>query len=334
MPLTLWSRLPLGLALWLAVGAHPGCSDRFTEPQLLGGVWVQPEVLEAGRAVYVRECSGCHGEQGEGARAAAHNEPAPRDLREGVFKFTSLPGGGLPTDDDLIGTIREGLDGTRMVSRHDLDQSAVTAVVQFIKTFSPRWRRERQLAPAPDVADPWPEGSRSAAIARGYEVFHVEGTCWTCHTAYANISTVREIAARSSRMSRDSVEKALQAKGDILIPTLVETRFGNVLPPDFLDGRVRAAKGPRGLYRTIANGVGGTPMPAWAGRLSPKDLWAVIHYVQELVRVRGTPSAGRYRLGLPGTSAVTPIVAPTSDNRGNPHRIPAHRPSPLDIKGY
>ncbi len=68
-----------------------------------------------GRQVYERYCVQCHGGRGDGAGEVARwSQPKPRDFRQGVFKFTSMPNGYLPTTADLDRVIRDGLYGTRM----------------------------------------------------------------------------------------------------------------------------------------------------------------------------------------------------------------------------
>ena len=45
--------------------------------------------------LFRRHCAGCHGISGDGAGpAAAVLDPYPRDIRNGVFKYTSTAGGG------------------------------------------------------------------------------------------------------------------------------------------------------------------------------------------------------------------------------------------------
>ena len=44
----------------------------------------------------------------------------PRDFRTGLFKFRSTPSGSLPTDDDLLRTVTQGVRWTGMIGRADL----------------------------------------------------------------------------------------------------------------------------------------------------------------------------------------------------------------------
>ena len=286
---------------WLvALAAYPGCSDRFKEPLTLGGVTIQPEVLNRGRAVFRRECTGCHDEDPTEAKPlSSPTDRPPRDLTLGYYKFTSVPDDGLPTDEDLARTIRDGIGQTQMGPRPDLPEDDLGALVQFVKALAPRWRSGQTGTPVAVAPDPW-GGKRQGGIARGFAVYHEVARCWTCHPAYVDSTAIDRIRSLPPGAGAAPSDQALQQRAETARAAAVESRYGRLEPPDFLSDKVRVSKGAAGLYRTIAAGVGGTPMPSWAGRLPPADLWAVVYYIQELGRVRGTPEGKRYRLGIPG----------------------------------
>lgn len=137
----------------LALGSVSACGDpprRFTEPMVLGGQTVQPEVLDRGARVYGLYCSSCHGADGSGRAAASRSlDTPPRDFREAAFRYVSGPEGSLPSDADLEETIRHGRPGTGMPAWDGLPAEDLHAVIQLIKTFSPRWTSE-----APPIEPP------------------------------------------------------------------------------------------------------------------------------------------------------------------------------------
>ena len=47
----------------------------------------------------------------------------------------------------------------------------------------------------------------------------------------------------------------------------------------------------RDLWLTIANGIGGTPMPSYLGALSGEQIWDLVHFVQFLGS--GSEATGR-----------------------------------------
>src|SRR5512139_149221 len=71
----------------------------------------------AGKPLYLRECSGCHGERGNGAGPAAdYVDPRPRDFTQARFKFRTTKSGQPPTTADILRTIQRGIPGTAMPS--------------------------------------------------------------------------------------------------------------------------------------------------------------------------------------------------------------------------
>src|ERR1051326_1800895 len=63
-----------------------------------------------GKAVYEKWCLECHGETGEGnGQAAKFMLPPPRNFTQAVYQIRTTASGELPTDDDLMKMVSEGL---------------------------------------------------------------------------------------------------------------------------------------------------------------------------------------------------------------------------------
>lgn len=193
MPIrSLFSRFGQAIASGLtATVLLAGCQEKgFDSPLDLGGKTISPEVLNRGKTVYKSTCIGCHGPRGDGEIGSpGAMKPAPRDFRAGYFKFTSVPKGGLPTDDDLLRTIRRGLRGTHMPGWAKLSDSDAVAVVQYIKTFSPRWQQRDLGKPIAIPSDPW-YGRDQTAVERGLKVYHGKADCWSCHPGYLSATDI------------------------------------------------------------------------------------------------------------------------------------------------
>lgn len=144
------ARVPAPLVSIVVFGAVTACGDpqpAFTEPLTLGGEQVSAETLNRGRRIYALYCVSCHGADGSGKGNAARSfDTPPRDFREADFRYVSGPQGSLPTDDDLLSTVRNGRPDAGMPAWDGLDPADRQAVVQYLKTFSPRWQEE---APPP-----------------------------------------------------------------------------------------------------------------------------------------------------------------------------------------
>ncbi|MCC6623696.1 MAG: cytochrome c [Deltaproteobacteria bacterium] len=144
--MTTTGRITAGLALALALGACGG--GGFDKPLMLSGRQVEPQTLERGRDLYNRYCATCHGIDGKAQTATGRAlDPKPRDFSAAHFKHKVAPGDGLPTDEELGRIIQNGVPGTGMPAWPNLDAKDLDAVIQYIKTFSPRWQEARASTP-------------------------------------------------------------------------------------------------------------------------------------------------------------------------------------------
>jgi mono/diheme cytochrome c family protein len=247
----------------------------FTQPLTLGGRVVTAATLTAGRDAYSLYCRACHGDKGDGQGPAAPSlRPPPRDFTLGRFKFAAVASGQLPNDDDLRRIVRGGLTGTAMLA-WDVPEPELTNAIQYVKTFSPRWRDEEPGVPILPKRDPFGPARAAEAVALGKKVYHGLAQCWTCHPAYATRSEMT-FAARELR----HVE-IVDLRGDLYAPVLKDSEYHvKILPPDFTRMPLRSVRPGHeleDLYRVIGAGVGGTAMPQWQGQLPEEQLWAMAY---------------------------------------------------------
>jgi mono/diheme cytochrome c family protein len=272
-----------GSILLLGVVTVLAQSVQWPEPRLQPG-----QVIENGRRVYMRYCVGCHGERGDGnGPAAAMLWPKPRDFRDGVFKFLTVPRGDLPPDRDLFRIVTHGLPGSAMPSWRLLPETERWAVIQYIKTLSTRWQEETPSQPIEVAPDPYalydPDQIRTEVIPRGEAVYHGLTKCWACHPAYVSADRIAEYLRQFGRG-----EEAASIRPDLSKPQKTTDRWGNILfPPDFTRNRLKSVSSLEDLYIRIGAGVGGTEMPVWKGQIPEEDLWAVTYYVASLIEKRG-----------------------------------------------
>lgn len=298
------NRVALVLLLVLSLGA---CLKPPDPLKLADGRVIESETLKLGRDTYRTYCVQCHGEAGDGAGASSLGQrPPPRNFAEAQFKFGGVAAGELPTDEALLRTVTRGLHGTPMQG-WDLPQGERLAVVQYLKTFSPRWTQERPGVPIePEGADPW-SGREAAARAKGRAVYHVmakdHAGCSGCHPAYV---TREELAALTEQVT---AHRPMAFAKELHRGKLRDTGYGvKAQATDFLLQKAktiwpqRAGYSPADqrldLYRVIAAGVGGTAMPQWKGALPEENLWALTYYVQSLIELRDSDAALRLRQEL------------------------------------
>ncbi len=195
-----------------------------------------PPQSEAGKNLYLKYCSTCHGADGKGdGLASLYLFPKPRDLTAGVFKFQSTPSGELPTDDDLRRTITSGMPGSAMPSWDRLTEQEITDVVAYVKSFSNRFA---SATPSGVVAIENEPQRTSKTTEEGKSVYALMG-CWTCH------GKTGAGDGPSSSSLKDDNERSIR-------------------PYNFT--RAGAFKGggrPRDIFRTFSTGIGGTPMPGY-----------------------------------------------------------------------
>ncbi|MBJ6760863.1 cytochrome c [Myxococcaceae bacterium JPH2] len=310
------ARWAVVLGLVLGAGCRKEPRPVLAPLKLADGRTVSVATLERGRDVYTYYCASCHGERGDGQGPAGTGmRPVPRDFRQGLFKFGDVPAGELPTDAALKRTLRRGLQGTPMFA-WDVPEADVEAVVQYLKTFSPRWTQEAPGKPITASEDPW-RGREAEAIERGRTVYHVAGAgnagCSSCHVAYlprAELAAlVEKVTGRKVNLAGADPYTAQARESDHPVAWDAKgepAKMARVLPPDFLfqaprtvfpvdatvEGRPYSAQAQReDLYRVIASGVGGAAMPTWKGAIPEENLWALAYYVQTLVDLRDTSEA-------------------------------------------
>src|SRR2546426_2583322 len=178
----------------VAAGCKGYRTQGFKEPMKLGGKTIPASVLTEGERAYVLHCRACHGDKGDGKGPAAPGvRPPPRDFTLGSFKFGAVPGGTLPNDDDLVRVVRFGLHGTAMRAWDGVPEKNLLAIIQYVKTFSPRWKDEEPGEPIAPTPDPW-QSKEAPAVERGRALYHGMANCLSCHPAYAPKRYIYEVS--------------------------------------------------------------------------------------------------------------------------------------------
>ena len=219
------------------------------------------ETVALGKEVYLRRCVGCHGAKGDGNGVSARFlNPKPRNFTTGIFKFRSTAGGptSLPSDTDLFITLSHGLWGTAMPPWYEMQAPERLAVIQYIKTFSSRWKTE---SPGAQIEIPPEPPVTMESIASGAQQFEVAG-CQICHGA-AGLGNGVTASALSN------------AWGEPIKPANFTLAAG-------APGGVKLGHDGRHIFKTIYTGIGGGPMPPFGTVISDAKIWDIVHFVQSL----------------------------------------------------
>ncbi len=283
--------LALAAAMAMAACKAYRATD-FDQPMKLGGKVVSAATLNAGRNGFMLYCRACHGEKGDGKGPSSPGlRPPPRDFTAGTFKFAAVQGGSLPHDEDLVRIVKGGLHGTAMLG-WDVPDRTLADIVQYLKTFSPRWKDEEPGEAVLPTPDPW-AARPEQGLARGRLLYHGLAQCLGCHPAYAS---KREIDEASRALAGNPTT---DFRPDMYGSVLKESDYGvKILPPDFTRSELRSIRPDHRMedfYRVIASGVGGTAMPTWKGSLPEEDIWALAHYAESLAAMRDRPEAAELR---------------------------------------
>jgi mono/diheme cytochrome c family protein len=260
--------------------------------------------LAEGSTLYRRHCLHCHGLTGDGrGPTGPWVNPHPRDYRQGVFKFTSTMGGNdrKPRREDLLRTLRQGVEGTSMPSFGLLPDEQLEALISYVihlslrgevefdtmltllkgesleggsiesslkgglEAFAERWKNyqktEKVIKP-----DPFPvvsDDQRKQSVQRGQQIFRDpdKGGCISCHVDYG----------RSAVFKYD------------VWGTLVR-------PADLTAGTYRGGRRPIDLYWRVYGGINGAGMTSY-DKLRPNaqqqadkvdNLWDIVNFLQVL----------------------------------------------------
>ena len=235
------------------VGPHPPTPRPKMESHV-GNVTGHSDTPQA-HSDYRRYCAGCHGDLGDGnGENAVWLDPKPRNFTLATFKCRSTPTGTLPTDEDLFNTIARGLTNSNMPIWNTFTKQQRADLVAYIKTFSPRWEKEKPGDPIKIPAEP-PVTIES--ISHGKALF-TKLECWKCHGP--------------------------QGKGDgPSAATLTDSQDQPIRPYNFAagkdDSRFKCGSTNQDIYKIFMTGVDGTPMPSFADTISQNDAWDLVHFL-------------------------------------------------------
>ena len=218
------------------------------------GVEGQQGDPEAGKKVYEWRCAACHGVKGDGNGPGAERlAPKPRNFTTGTYKIRTTEGK-VPSDQDLFRIITDGMPGTSMPGWAMLPERDRWSLVAYLKTFAP----EAFKTPPKAIELPREVASSAESIARGKEMYEAI-ECFKCHGEQG----------RGDGQSRDEL------KDD----------WGEFVPPANLAKRwtFRGGARPVDIATRIANGVAGTPMPAFLEAVEkPEDVWHLTNFILTL----------------------------------------------------
>jgi mono/diheme cytochrome c family protein len=228
--------------------------------------------IARGHALYVQNCRCCHGDQGHGdGPAAVMLDPRPRDFNLGKFRLISTASG-IPTRENLIHTIRNGMAGTSMPAWMMLPQEDLESLADYVLSVTRdamtvqmsahglKGKKletivDNKMTPGAMLVIPAETPVDAKGLARGKELYLV--TCAKCHGDDGS------------------------GKSD---PTWKTAEGYPIVSRNFTSGVYKGGGKATDLYTRVYAGLPGTPMPGFGSAYPPADLWAIVHYVQTLAQ--------------------------------------------------
>ncbi len=251
------------------LGMNRGRWRELFEPAYVDGTDIDlprsDDMIAHGKQVYERNCLGCHGVKGDGNGPAATFTHAqrPRNFTYGMFKFR-LTDGPLPSDRDLLRTITRGVRGTAMPAWYELPLEDRLAVIQYVKYELTADRSDPDAPyfyfvdepPGPPLEIGPPPRPTAELVVHGGEIWQ-QAKCWECH----------------GRLGKGDGEKAAGLKDKWGFP---------IVPANLTRGQFKSGPTVTDIFRTITNGLIGTPMPSFGDSFPDADRWALAYYILSL----------------------------------------------------
>ncbi len=268
---------------------------------------LDPATLAEGSKLYRRHCLHCHGLSGDGrGPTGPWVNPHPRDYRQGQFKFTSSAestGVRKARREDLIRTLKQGIEGTSMPSFALLDEDKeLQPLVSYVMHLSMRGQVERDVLEAKlsgsdtdtDVADLARE--RLGRIWKGgWKATEKKAIQVGSAPPYAS-KPVGQMSPGEREQLAESIRRGFNqfTTGKAQCRTC-HNDFGRandykydtwgtiVRPANLTAGIYRGGRRPLDLYYRIHSGINGSAMPAFIDTtLTSEEIWDIVNFLDAL----------------------------------------------------
>lgn len=227
-----------------------------------------------GHSLFTAHCAPCHGATGAGrGPAAIALSVAPRDFLHERFRYVSTVNG-VPTEEDLIQSIRYGRRFGEMPANPQLTDGELRTLAQYIREIQRLGWHEvlREEFAGDEDTSPEELEEISHIRVRPRKPIHVVRPE---RGFQRNLDTGRELYAASCASCH-----GLTGRGDGLAKPLDE-QGKPIQVRDLTSGEFRGGTNIEEIFKRIRCGVPGTPMSA-ADTLTVEEVWQLVYYVRYL----------------------------------------------------
>ena len=240
-----------------------------------------------GARLFAQHCALCHGPQGEGNGVAELTTKA-RYFGAEPYKFTSTTGTRIPTDADLVATLKRGIAGSSMPSFAQLRDDELDALVGHVRLLTRQGvyahltrKAQKDFNDGGDDIDP------VQLTARADAQVHV-GTPLPLPPAFRPTSPASVAAGKIVFTTSCASCHGPTGRGDgpqTTDPKFVNDNGTKAIPRNLTAGVYKGGGEKANLYARLMIGIPGTPMPAGT-TLTAEQLDDLLNYVLSLP---GTP---------------------------------------------
>ncbi|MFT4513288.1 MAG: DMSO reductase family type II enzyme heme b subunit [Planctomycetota bacterium] len=230
---------------------------------------------DRGGELFARHCAMCHGATGDADTSVARMLlPRPNAFRDGLFKLVSTSNG-VPTNDDLIATLRRGMPGSSMMSYGWMPDDDLQALAAEVQRLTLDGRAEQILATAHITREPM---TAEQALATAERQLLPDATVIANFNSPATASQLTE----GERLYERHCAGCHGIDGRGLATTRNWPTDGTWLRPrDFTAGYLRGGASHRQLAYRVRAGMPAAHMPPVM--LADPETHALVAYVRTLI---------------------------------------------------
>ena len=233
-----------------------------------------------GARLFAQNCALCHGPQGEGNGVAELTTKA-RYFGAEPYKFTSTTGTRIPSDADLVATLKRGIAGSSMPSFANLRDDELDALVGHVRVLTRQGLYAQLTRKAQkDFDDGGDEVDPAKITVRADAMVHV-GVPLPVPASFKPTSQESVAAGRKVFLGSCASCHGPDGRGDgpqAIDPKFVNDNGTKAVPRNLTAGVYKGGGEKANLYARLMIGIPGTPMPSGT-TLTPEQIDDLLNYV-------------------------------------------------------